>query len=120
VAIDWQARARKLPRPTRAQLRHAKRLARAAVAHRSGEVALRVCDLIVDYDLFIGESPNHQPPGFARIITTTYPALCQKCGRDIPPGHQAVWYDNDQCWHLGCAPRDDARFSNLLLPLGGH
>jgi hypothetical protein len=102
VPIDWRERAKNLPRLTRVQLRYVKRLARAAVAHESGEVALRVCHYIVDHDLFIGESPNHNPVGFARVIVTTYPALCQQCKVDIPVGTRVLWYDNDQCRHLGC------------------
>jgi|SRR5215510_14055142 len=116
MSIDWRARGKTTPRITRSQLRHAKRLARAAVAHQSCEVALRVCQLIVDYDIFLAESPNHQPPGYARLIRTTYPALCQRCALDIPIGSPVLWIDNDQCWHLRCA-REDERFANLSLPL---
>lgn len=74
------------------------------MAHRDGDVALRVCDAIVEYDLFIGESPNHSPAGFARVISTSYPAICQLCGREIPIGFTVRWYDNDKCEHLSCPP----------------
>jgi hypothetical protein len=105
TGIDWRERAKTLPRLTRAELRYVKRLARAAYAHRSGEVALRVVDYIVEHDLFVGESPNHNPVGFARMIVTTYPALCQLCKLDIPVGTRVLWYDNDQCQHVGCAEK---------------
>jgi hypothetical protein len=104
VVIDWKARGQATPRITRSELRYYKRLARAAVAHQNGEVALRVCTAIVDYDIFLAESPNHQPAGFERVITTEYPALCQTCGLDIPRGTRVFWYDNDRCVHLHCAP----------------
>jgi hypothetical protein len=85
------------------ELREYKKLARAAYAHRSCELALQVIDAIVECDIFLAESPNQHPAGFARVITTEYPALCQTCGLDIPPGMRVLWYDNDRCVHLHCA-----------------
>ena len=87
-------------------LRNVRDCQKLIVAHELLDEGLRLHRLMRQRDLYIGAPPP--PVNYGKSIVLEYGGMCQRCGKDIPVGHSAIWVHGVGDWHHDCWSREQA------------